>query len=322
MDLIYTNSKRIDQGILDAYSFDLSFGANENDFEMSLSADSVQLEFGAFVYMEGTEYGGIVDGINTKTNKNTITYKGRTWHGLMNSKVIQPPAGAGYLVVSGDVNDVLAMLIANLGLGDLFVVDDSPCGITVKNHKFNRYCSAYDGIRSMLKSVGAKLQIKWENRMVHLMAVPIVDYTDYPVDGDIATLQVQKYEKKVNHLICLGKGELTDRTIIHLYVEQFGRIGDAQYYTGIDENAQTYDYSSAESEDVLRSSGISKLKELRDNDTADISIPENESLMFDIGDIVDATDIATGISATAAVTQKIVKINNGTVKISYKTGGA
>ena len=322
MDLIYTNSKRIDQGILDAYSFDLSFGASENDFEMTLGNDRSRLESGAFVYIEGTEYGGIIDGINTKKNKNTITYNGRTWHGLMNSKVIQPPAGAGYLIVSGDANTVLSTLIADLDLGGLFVVNDEPSGITIKSHQFTRYCSAYDGIRSMLDSVGAKLQIRWENRMVHLAAVPIVDYRDYPVDGDIATLQLQVYDQKVNHLICMGKGELADRTIIHLYVDQFGRIGDVQYFKGIDENTKTYDYSNAESADVLRTEGTKKLKELRDNDTAEISIPESESLTFDVGDIVGAKDIPTGISATAAVTQKIVKINNGTVKISYKTGGA
>ncbi len=322
MDLIYTNSKRIDQGILDAYSFDLSFGASENDFEMTLANDGVRLQFGAFVYMEGTEYGGIIDGINTKKNKNTITYSGRTWHGLMNSKVIQPPSGAGYLVVSGDANAVLGRLIEDLDLGGLFVVDAEPSGINIKNHQFTRYCSAYDGIRAMLNDAGAKLQIKWIDRMVHLCAVPIVDYTDYPVDGDIATLDVKKHEQKVNHLICMGKGELADRAIIHLYVDQFGRIGDVQYFTGVDENTKTYDYSNAESPDVLRTEGIKKLKELRDNDTAEITIPESESLTFDVGDIVGATDIPTGINATAAVTQKIVKINNGTVKTSYKTGGA
>ena len=34
MDLIYTNSKRIDQGVLQAYALDLSFGDSENDLTM------------------------------------------------------------------------------------------------------------------------------------------------------------------------------------------------------------------------------------------------------------------------------------------------
>ena len=44
MDLIYTNANRVDQGVLSAYSFDLSFGEKENDFEMTLGADEPVLE--------------------------------------------------------------------------------------------------------------------------------------------------------------------------------------------------------------------------------------------------------------------------------------
>ena len=106
MDLIYTNSKLIDQGVLDNYAFDLSFGASENDFELTLGINPI-LESGAMTYIEGTEYGGIVDGRKTTTNGETITYVGRTWHGILNSKIIEPDTGEDYLVVSGDANEVM-----------------------------------------------------------------------------------------------------------------------------------------------------------------------------------------------------------------------
>jgi hypothetical protein len=63
------------------------------------------------------------------------------------------------------------------------------------------------------------------------------------------------------------------------------------------------------------------LKELRNNDKAEISIPETEGMVYDIGDIVGATEYKSGVSVTATVTQKIVKINNGVVSTEYKTGG-
>ena len=37
MDLIYTDAARHDIGILSGYSFDLAFGADENDFECKIT---------------------------------------------------------------------------------------------------------------------------------------------------------------------------------------------------------------------------------------------------------------------------------------------
>lgn len=318
MDLIFTNANRVDQGVLTVYAFDLSFGASENDFEIILGAIEGMLESGSFVYMEGTEYGGMIGGLKTSTNGESITYMGRTWHGILNSKVIQPNPGEGHLVVSGDANEVLSMLIARLGLSGLFVAAEEMSGVYISNYKFARYCKGYDGIRAMLAEEHAKLKIIWKDRAVHLSAEPIVDYTEAPVDGDIATLTVEHHEKKVNHLICLGKGELAEREVIHLYVDQFGRIGDVQYYTGIDEIVETYDNANS---DDLRSDGIKNLKELRNNDKAEIALPETEGLSYDIGDIVGASEMKSGVSVAETVTQKIVKIKNGAVSTEYKTGG-
>lgn len=317
MDLIFTNAKRSDQGVLSTHSFDLSYGAAENDFALTLGANEPTLETGACVFIEGTEYGGKVGGIKSSTNGETITYKGRTWHGIMNSKVIQPDTGEDYLVVSGDANEVLSFLVARLGLSGLFVVAENLSGVNISNYKFHRYCKGYDGFRAMLAANGAKLKIAWKDRAVHLSAEPIVDYTESPVDGDIATLTVEQNKDKVNHLICLGKGDLAAREVIHLYVDQFGRIGDVQYYTGIDEIVDTYDNGNT---DDLRSDGIKHFKELRNNDKAEISLSEAEGLTYDIGDIVGAKEYKSGVSVSNAVTQKIVKIYNGVVSTEYKTG--
>lgn len=317
MDLIYTDVNRIDKGVLATYALDLSFGASENDFEMTLGAKEPVLSDGSFAYIEGTEYGGVIDGIKASTNSNTVTYKGRTWHGVLNSKVIEPNAGESHLIVSGDANELLAMLIDRLGLAGLFVAAGELSGINISKYQFHRYCKGYDGIRDMLGDNGAKLKIAWVNRAVQLSAVPVVDYTEAPEDSDTASLNVEKYSKKVNHLICLGKGELTEREVIHLYADQFGNIFDEQYYFGLDEITETYD--NANSED-LRKDGISTLKSLRNNDKAEISLKEANAIPYDIGDIVGASEIRTGITVTAIVTQKIIKIKNGVISTEYKTG--
>ena len=320
MDLIYTNANRADQGVLKTHAFDLSFGSSENDFELILGAKEPVLEYGAFAYIEGTEYGGEVDSMKTSTNGETITYKGRTWHGIINSKVIEPDTGESHLVVSGDANEILQGLIARLGLSELFVVVGNLSGVNIPEYKFKRYCKAYDGIRAMLAKNGAKLKIAWEGRYVYLSAEPIADYTESPVDGDTATLTVEHYEKKVNHLICLGRGDGVEREIIHLYVDQFGRIGSVQYYTGLDEITETYENTNVESIEELEEGGIDRLTELRNNDTAEIALPEAGGLSYDIGDIVGATEVKSGVTVSAAVSQKIVKIKNGVVSTEYKTG--
>lgn len=319
MDLIYTNANRADQGVLKSHAFDLSFGAFENDFELTLGADESMLEYGAFAYIESTEYGGIVDAMKTSTSGETITYKGRTWHGILNSKVIEPDTGESHLVVSGDANEILRRLIARLGLSDLFVAAENLSKVNISAYKFSRFCKAYDGIRAMLAKNEAKLKIAWNGRMVHLSAEPVSDYTDSPIDGDIAPLTVERHEKKVNHLICLGRGELTDREIIHLFVDHFGRIGRVQYFTGLDEITETYENANVESIEELEEGGIDRLTVLRNNDTAEIDLPESER-SYDIGDIVGATDVKSGVSVSAAVSQKIVKIINGVVSTEYKTG--
>lgn len=320
MDLIYTNADRVDLGVLSSHAFDLSYGASENDFELTLGADEPALAGGAYIYMEGTEYGGIVGGIKTNSSSETITYNGRTWHGVINSKVIEPDNGENYLVVSGEANELLSMLIARLGLSGLFVAAEEHSGVTIKKYQFNRYCKGYDGIRDMLGENGAKLRIKWQNRSVVLSAEPVADYTDDPIDGDTADLSVEQQKQKVNHIVCLGRGELSKREVIHLYVDQFGRIGDVQYYFGMDEITDIYENTNAESSEELRNGGISRLKELRNGDKAKVSVPET-ARVYDIGDIVGANEMKSGISVSAAVTQKIVKINNGAVRIEYKTGG-
>ena len=87
-----------------------------------------------------------------------------------------------------------------------------------------------------------------------MRAVPITDYSseyEYDSDSDI-DFKVKICRNGVNHLICLGKGELKDRMVIHLYVDSAGNVGQTQYYKGIDEVEAVYDSSGAEQDDLLK----------------------------------------------------------------------
>lgn len=318
MDLIYTNQNREDIGVLQDFSLDLAFGSGENDFELTVSRENNVADSGCYIYIQGTEYGGIIDAVKSDTGTAEVTYSGRTWHGILNSKILEPDSGQAYLTVSGDANTVLATLIVRMGLGALFQALSTPSGITVKTYQFDRYISGYNGILKMLKTVGAKLRIVHNGTNVVVSAVSVTDYTQDGVSDDQTALTVLKTKNKVNHLICLGTGELADRMVIHLYADAAGNISRTQTFTGLEEYTAVYDYSSVESEDDLVAGGTERFRELLQQDQLDVNFPESDDI-YSVGDIVGATDNVTGISIAVPVTKKIVKIEGDLVSVAIET---
>ena len=341
MDLIYMNQDREDVGVMKDYTLDLAFGSDENDFKCAVSRQNHCCEGGYFLYIEGTEYGGIIDDIKTNTETNDVEYHGRTWHGFLNSKCITPlAAGEGstadvtlkltdsdgvtyvdkYLIVSGEANKVLGFLVCRLGLDSIFSTSADDSGIEIKNYQFSRYCMGYEGIVKMLKAAGAKLTVKFLEGMAVLQAESYVDYSkDEQFDSDQISMEIKKNYHPLNHLICLGSGELNERQVIHLYADSDGNISHVQSLTGIEEVAEVYDYSSAESEKELEAGGIDRMREAWNSDYISTDF-DSDSNSFDIGDIVGARDQETGIEGKAEITKKIVKITNNTTTISYKVG--
>ena len=119
----------------------------------------------------------------------------------------------------------------------------------------------------------------------------------------------------INHLICLGQGELKNRIVEHLYVDANGVISQTQTFFGENEIAETYDYAGATREDLIKS-GADQLKgELNLNEFAIELESERE---VQIGDIVGSRDYITGYTVTAPITTKIVKFEDGSVNIEYK----
>lgn len=319
MDLIYTNADLVDQGVLQDCMLDLAFGADENDFELEVPAEGVTLEAGALLYIEGTEYGGMVDGMRYTSADGVKRYTGRTWHGILNSKVIQPDAGSDYYTVSGDANAVLAVVLQRLSLSALFVAADGSSGLSV-SYQFNRYCGGYDGLRAMLESAGGKLRMEvLGTGRVQLSAVPVVRYVkENEWDSDRMTIDATQLWHPVNHLICLGKGDLRQRQVVHLYADANGDLSTTQTSTGLAERVAVYDYANAESLESLTANGMAKLAEYQAGDSCKASLADSETV-YDIGDVVGVCDAVTGLSVETTITKKIVTISGGVVTVSYKT---
>lgn len=320
MDLIYANEKREDIGILLDYSLDLAVGADENNFELTLDQNHHCCKSGYFIYIEGTEYGGIIDRIQVNTKSKELKYIGRSWSGILDNKIIVPDQGEDYLTVSGEANQVLQSLLTRLGLTDLFTASNEDSGLMINRYQFDRYTYGYSAVCKMLKKVGGKLHFHYENGSVILSTLPLIDYTETEqFDTDQVELEIEKVYQSTNHVICLGQGELKDRQVIHLYADKNGNIGYAQTITGLNELTEKYDYPNAESLEELEQGGRKILEEAATEGTVRMSFAAEETV-YDIGDIVGSKDIITGIETKAAIKKKIVTINKGKINIEYEVG--
>lgn len=308
MDLFVTDLQGRTVSRLRSFELDMAFGTDENDFELSAPKAS-GIEPGSRIFVPGTEYGGVVSILCPARTRygDTITYKGRTWHGILEDHVICPPSGRSHLDVSGDANAVLRQLVQAMDLGDLFSTG-SYAGINVSGSF--RYRPGYTGIVEMLAASGARLKVIWDTAAMRcvLSAVPVRDWGDVPGVSGSTVYSAELDYRKYNHLIALGKGEGTSRAVYHLYSDAAGNISEHQTMRGLDERTYTYDYSNAELDD-LKVKAREKLVKLRQTDAIDVDLDSSAGVA--VGDAVTAYSPAVGVSTRGTVTKLVVKVEDG-----------
>lgn len=320
MDLIYCDANKVDIGVLQDYRLDLAFGEDENNFELTMPLIAHCLEKDYNIYIEGTEYGGIIDSYQVNTALRKIVYKGRTWHGIFDSKVIVPASGDDYYVISGDANAILRRIISEYGLTGLFTAPEDSSGITLPSTNVDRYKNAYTVLLKIFRNNGGKLQFVYQNGACEIRCVPLVDYSqDEEFDSDQLSFVIEKNFNPLNHLICLGKGELAARQRLDLFADADGNISTTQTLTGLAEITEVYDYSSVESLDELEKEGRKEMESRRADGKVDVTLSQTQN--FDISDIIGATEHVTGISVTKHISKKIVTIENGRLKVDYNING-
>ena len=318
VDLICADENGVPFHAVSDCVFDCAWGSGENDFELTLYDGTVLPDRG-LVYVDGTEVGGIVDHMKDELSDgvSVVTYSGRSWHGMLAGKVLQPDSGQDYLKVSGPVNQVLSNLLARIGLADVFKVRADSTK-TIPTFQFDRYCTAYDGIRRMLAANDLKLMFQEVDGTVWMYAKPIVDHND-TVDSDLVDFSITKDYRRTNHMIGLGKGDLRNRLVVHYYADGSGKVSNTRTFGGRDEIAAVYDYSSAE-KDELDKQTKKQLQDLQGAGAVDVTV--HDGLSLDVGDRVAGCDHVTGLTVTAVVLKKIVKLSGGLLSVSYEVGDA
>ena len=317
-DVILAKPNGEEVGVMLFTSYDFEIGDFENSFLITcLRSEWEKIEDGSRIYIPGTEYGGIYRRTESATKLGTIGAGGFTWRGMLQNKILCPPSGADYATDSGELNQIIGARVSAAFPG-LFVGSSESTGVTV-SYQYARYVSLYDGLKAMLKSVGYKMQISYDQERcaVVIGAVPIVDYSDeieYSSDMN-ADYEMVRDLTGVNHLICLGQGELRNRVVVHLYVDGNGNISQRQTYFGADEIAKIYDYAGASRADLIQY-GTDQLSQYANETSFKIELDSDKDV--GIGDIVGGRDYISGIKMTAPITTKVVTWKEGFETIEYK----
>ena len=330
MDLIHADENLVEIGyVREIDQFDAEVtqetdaDIHRNSFSLTISDkvwEADPIEKGHYIYSPGTEFGGLVESIVHSTKRQQITVSGVTWRGMLFRKVIEPPTGEAYRIVSGEANAAIEGLLDD-ALGTLFTVSISDSGITV-SRQF-RYTNLLLGIEQMLGEAGGALEIEFNQatKKVNLSVRAVVDYSasiDLSQDYGVDMVTTMGGYDRYNHVIALGAGELTAREVIHVYRLANGTLTTtAPSWAGTkDDLVVTYEYSNATS-DELESGAKKRLKELSPLNQIEMD-PSVDGLDLKLGDIVGVRDRLTGMSASAAVVGKIATISAGQIRIETR----
>lgn len=323
MDLVHESDGKW-RGIVKRYEIDLAFGdVDENDFELRVpemfarDVDGSLMTYGDYVFFAQTEWGGVIDGMEYDNTGDypVLTYTGRTWHGILSHKIIRPDAGQDYYTVSGSVKSVLATLISRLGLNDVFQAVDG--NSKTFSYTFERYTDAYTGICKMLALNGMRLNVSKGQGLCELSAVYSVDVSQ-GVDDNFLSIDMRD-SRPVNHMVCLGEGQLKDRVVVDLYSDASGKVSKTQTYTGIQEIAEVYD-SNNEDADGMTEKGTERLQESF-ADSLSISAEIPDWIDAHVGDTVTGRSVSVPLVVSATVSTITVKGENGSdPEVSYQVG--
>ncbi len=303
---------------------DTEIGSTEdstNDFE--LNSNILFPEETAGFYIPETEIGGKIEYSDEKTDQDFATLKGYTWRGLLAKNVIMPPAGSDYKVVSGEANSIIASMLSGV-MGDFFTPSTEPSGCTITSYQFPLYINLLDGLEGMLEDCGYRLKITARKVaanqpiqiMVEAVKAQLIKGT-YNEDNGIP-MNFEMNNMGINHLICGGSGELKNRMIRHLYIDDHGNVSQTQYYFGFEERQEFFDYPNAESEEDLIDNGTKRLLEVASYKKLIMQAPEEYEL--EIGDLIQGV-FPDGTIIQSPIVQKIYRIENGIQTTSYKIKG-
>jgi len=336
MDLIYirfdlennTNSS----GVLHNYTadFDITDSLTNitNDFEIKMNLPSVdkllynENKVSTWVFVDNTEFGGIITGYTIDIESNQIIYTGRTWRGILSEFIIGVPVGQDYYTVSGLLSDI----VDTLPMPSMY--ETAAAAYSIGSYDFERYIPTYDGIIELLAAADSSLRLfvnfeQTANTPDGTVTLTIdeqrdlrgmIDFSqDY---NDNINLKITRDGSTPHKLICLGAGEGALQEVVELYADEDWNVST----TPIVDAYPVEVYTNTSSAD-LEADGRIKFAELIANHQQINVVVGNLDLQ--IGDLIGAKDYVTGQTVSAEIVDIILNIedygNYQTYSMNYQT---
>jgi hypothetical protein len=103
---------------------------------------------------------------------------------------------------------------------------DEDSGITIEldEHSQFRYTDVNTSLFDMLQANDAKLILECKRGYVELHVEQAVNYATEEFDSTQMNMEIVQHFIHVNHLICLGDGEMENRDVIHLFFDEGGTV--------------------------------------------------------------------------------------------------
>ena len=337
MDLIYTawdfannGNDPIESGVLKRGTFDCDID-DGNDFSFLSSYDVgddpyLPMLIDQYIFLEGTEYGGLVTNRKIDKQARTIELSGLTFRGYLDTKVVIVPSGRDFYTVNADLRSVIRELFRDCYMPSHWIIDDVS-NITV-TYQFDRYCTLSKALNDLCEKYKLKMMFRHENDGIHFSIVKLDNLTREvelsKEDYDHISLTITQKGDYPNFMIALGKGELQAREV--LYLSSLGGVNlssrDAIY-----EGARIITYENTSSDNLL-TDATNKFNELMANfvaseygsyiTTAEIN-SYDDSIELDIGDIVNIFEPIFSVRLSVKITGKLIrKVNQDKEVITYK----
>lgn len=245
-EIYYADHNRIDIGVLETYEIDIDL-AKDKDFRI-ISPEPV-IPISGYWYIQGTEYGGIVDTFKTSSDDKEIEYRGRTFRGILNSHHVdvegmeqtipsqsiahvnqEGATSEGGSEIDATITECLRELIS--GFGDLFVVDEpdtnEAVNVLVPDYTVLAGTTVYDAMVGLCRSIDFTFVLEYRSdHKIHVVPILIQDYTDYLKGSkyDGLGFQTEITTNVVNHLISTARNEETGELYrIHFFTDENGGI--------------------------------------------------------------------------------------------------
>lgn len=302
-------------------TLDWAEGSSENNFE--LTVNDIDVSLGDWFWVDGTGIGGYISDrkVTVSGGVSASTWSGPTWAGMLSDKILTPDAGKDYLTFTGDASTVVQQLVNRAKLNSVYTVKAGESNPQI-SYTFQdpRFPDAYTALASMLASVGMKPVVVCSDNRILLSPEPVTTVSN-TVNSDLVDFTVETANRRTNHLIGLGKGDLKNRVVVHWYADKDGNVSQKQSLFGADEVTEVYEYSNADTEQLNKKTR-EKLVQAQSGGSVDVDLDENTAPAVTVGDRVVASDMQSGVTVTAKVTKRISKIINGVMTITYEVGDA